>query len=131
MLHADCERWLVRGDLSVPGHQRHYGDLITAGSLRLGPGCWIHGGVKSNGDLYIGKGARIDGPIIGAGAVHIGARCQLAGPIVSERIVHLGAGTRIGTFERPTTLSTPRLVVAPGVMAHGTIWARTAGEVVA
>jgi hypothetical protein len=131
LTHAEGGRWLIRGDFTVAKRHFHRGDMVTTGELRLESNVWVCGGLKSNRDLYIGEGVRIDGPVIATGNLVVGENCQILGPLVSEQAIHLGAGTRIGAPDRQTTISALRLIAAPSVFVHGSVWVREHGEVTA
>ncbi len=130
LTRSDAGRWLIRGDLTVPRHSFHRGDIVASGTLRLEEGACIFGGLKSNQDLYLGRGVRIDGPVVAAGVIVVAEDCQILGPLVSEQVVHLGAGSRIGRIDRPTSVSAFQVVAASSVRAHGSVWARELGEVI-
>jgi hypothetical protein len=49
--------------------------------------------------------------------------------VVAERDGRIAAGTRIGSPERLTTLSTRCLEIETGSVVHGTVWAHNGGLV--
>jgi predicted acyltransferase (DUF342 family) len=101
---------------------------VVYGSLTIGEGCVIEGSVKAHGNLEIGRGTHIEGSVISVGDVKFQRDCSMRGPVLSETNLWVGTGCRMGTRENPTTVSAPRIVVAPGVIAYGSVWAREHGE---
>lgn len=122
-----ARRWLVHGRLTIPKHSYFKGDLVVYGTLRIGEGCHIQGSVKSHRDLHVGADTRIDGSAVSNREIVLGDRCVLKGPILAERAVRIGAWCRVGKRTNRTTISAPRIVVGPGVVSHGTVWAREHG----
>lgn len=124
-------RWRVRGDVAIPAGSRFDGDLVVTGRLRVGPGAQITGSLKSHQDMDLGDGTRVTGSVVCARGLILGTDCRISGPIVAEQEVVIHAGTQLGTTDQPTTVSAPQIRIASGVVAHGTVWAREGGEVVA
>lgn len=123
-----ARRWLVHRTLRIPAARRFRGDLVVYGSLTIGEDCVIEGSVKAHGNLEVGRGTHIEGSVIGVGDVRFQRDCSTRGPILSETSLWIAPGCRMGTDENPTTVSAPRIVVAAGVVAYGTVWAREHGE---
>jgi cytoskeletal protein CcmA (bactofilin family) len=124
-------RWRVRGDVEIPAGRTFDGDLVVTGRLRVGAGVRIKGSLKSHQELHLDARARVTGSVVSARSLSIGAECQIAGPVVAEREVMIHTGAQLGTETHPTTVSAPQIRVAAGDVAHGTVWARDGGEVVA
>lgn len=116
-------RWLVRGDLEIPAGRIVMADLVATGNLRIGAGAVVEGGVKCHGDLVLDGGAEVNGSVVSARDLRVGRGCRIHGPVIAERDAWIGSGTRLGTAERPTTLSVRQLEVEAGMVAHGTVWA--------
>lgn len=131
LLDQSAHRWLVNGVLSIPAHTSHCGNLVARGQVSIGDRTSIHGDIKSNGDLLIGDDVHIDGALVATGRLVIGARCVIKGPVVGDAQVTLGSGTVIGKPGMPTTVTAAEIRVEEGVLAHGTVWAREVGLVVA
>ena len=119
----------MRGDLEIPPHTRCEGDLVVHGRLRVGAGAVIAGSVKTHGELLLEEGARVEGSAVSAAAIRIEADCRLHGPVIAEEEITVAAGCELGSAARPTTVSAPRLMLYPGVVAYGTVWARESGKV--
>jgi len=122
-------RWLVQGDLIVPEWSTFTGDLVATGRLRVGAGAEITGSVKGRAGVWVEDDARVRGSVVSPRDLVIGARCHIGGPVIAEHEVRIGAGARVGTVDRPTTVSAPCVRVQAGVVVHGTIWARDEGWV--
>jgi hypothetical protein len=124
-------RWRVRGDVEIPAGSRFDGDLVVTGRLRVGTGARITGSLKSHKDMHLDTGASVVGSVVSARGLSIGAGCHIAGPVVAEQEVVIHTGAQLGTEAHPTTVSAPHIRATAGVGAHGTVWARDGGEVVA
>jgi predicted acyltransferase (DUF342 family) len=119
----------VEGDLEIPANCDVVEDLIVIGSLRVGAGSLLRRSVKTRGDLFVEGAVRVRGSVVANGSVSIGNGCTIEGVVVAERAITIGARTRIGSQDRLSTVSAPRITVAPGAVAHGTVWARESGQV--
>ena len=119
----------VSGDLDLPANSDVAEDLTVSGTLRVGAGSIVRRSLKCRGRLTIEDGVRVRGSLVSKSDVLIGANCAIGGVVVAERSVHIGANTRVGSDDTPSTVSAPEIVVAPGAVAHGTVWARDAGAV--
>ncbi|MHB8077723.1 MAG: bactofilin family protein [Candidatus Krumholzibacteriia bacterium] len=116
-------RWLVRGDLTIPAGRIVTADLVATGNLRVGAGALVEGGLKCHGDLELEGGVEVNGSVVSARDLRVGRGCRIHGPVIAEREARIGSGTRLGTAERPTTLSVRQLEIEAGAVAHGTVWA--------
>jgi len=121
-------RWLVRRRLELPAGARLEADLVVTGPARIGDGARILGSVKSHGDLELGRGVEVQGSVVSGRDVRIGEGCRVHGPVLAERNLFLGGGSVIGSPERLTTVSARGVRVAPGVVAHGTVWGHGEGR---
>ncbi len=128
---APSKRVLHDGDFEVQAGEIIRSDIVVRGNLRIGSGARICGSVKSTEDLLLDDGASVGGSLISARKMRIGPNCVVHGPVVAERELVIAAGTRCGTLEHPTTVSSPRIEVAEGVVVFGTLWAREQDQVVA
>ena len=124
-------RQLYNGDLELEAGSRIHAHLVVRGKLRVGRGSWVRGSVKSHGDTELEDGVRITGSLICGGSLKIGAACCIRGPVVSEGTLDIARATEIGTPSHPSTATALVIRVAEGVIAHGTVWARHGGRVVA
>jgi cytoskeletal protein CcmA (bactofilin family) len=122
-------RILVRGDIEIPAGARIEGAMVAAGRVRIGRGAWVSGNVKSGRGVYVEPGACVDGALVSGGAVHIAGSSWMKGPIVAERHISVGGNCHLGSPGQPTTVSAEAILVAPGVTAYGTVWARVVGRV--
>ena len=129
ILDAAAGRWLVRGDLEVPGKARVEANLVVTGTCSVGVGAHVLGSIKSHGDLVLSGGVRVDGSVVSGHRLVIGSECMVMGPVLSEMTIRLETACRIGTPERPTTVSAQRINAECGALAHGTVWARVTGQV--
>ncbi len=104
------------------------GDLVCQSDLTLGPRCSAGGSLKAHGHLLAGAGCHIAGNLVTHGRIALGAACAVQGSVISETEIVLGAGCVIGAPGRLATVSAPRILVAPDVVVHGTIWAGKVGR---
>lgn len=128
---SDTGRWLARGDLVVAGNTWHRGHLIASAGLRVGAGAFVAGSVKGNRDVVLGAGSRVHGSVVAGARVVLEQDSQAMGPIVAEEVVEIGPGCVVGAPGHPTTITAPRIRIAPGALVHGSVWAREEGEVLA
>lgn len=121
--------WRVDGDCRIPAGRCYAGSLVVTGLLTVGEGSRIEGSVKGYEGILLGRGASVGGAVVSGRAIHLLGEAAAGGPVVSETHVLLCAGSRVGTPDRPTTVSANEIVAEEGAQAHGTLWARTAGVV--
>ena len=107
------------------------GDLVCQSDLTLGPRCSAGGSLKAHGDLLAGAGCHIAGNLVSTGRIELGAACAVHGSVISETEIVLGAGCVIGAPGRLTTVAAPRILIAPDVVVHGTVWAGKVGRTLA
>jgi cytoskeletal protein CcmA (bactofilin family) len=119
----------VDGDLEIAADSTVDEDVVVTGTLRIGARSVLTRSVKSHGTLVLGDEVSVRGSIISSGDVIVGAHCTIAGVVVAERSVQVGSQSRIGSERIPSTVSAPRISVAAGSVVHGTVWARSAGDV--
>ena len=119
----------VNGDLHLGTEEMFLGNIIATGSIRVGAGSRIFGSAKGNGDVHLDSSTEVDGSLVSTRSVRIGADSFVKGPLLAEEEIHIGRGTTIGSPECPTTISAPRIYIAPDCTLHGTIWARVEGKI--
>jgi molybdopterin-binding protein len=119
------------GDFHLRDSDAFHGHIVAAGRVAIGENVLVIGNVKARTDLEIGSGTNLEGTAVSRGALSIAQRCYVKGPVLSEEEVIIGAGTQIGSPASPTTVSAPRVRLAPGAVVCGSIWARETGQVAA
>lgn len=122
-------RTRIKGDLHLGSGEMFLGDIIATGSISVGAESRIVGSAKGNANIELCEQGQINGSLISSGTIRLGKNCMLKGPVLAEEEITIGAGTRIGTPASPTTISAPRIRIAPDCVIHGTIWARVEGGV--
>lgn len=125
---CDKERWLMRGQLSVTANTWHRGHLIASEDLCIGAGTFVCGSVKGQ-NVTLALGSRVHGSVVAGARVIMESDSQAMGPIVAEDMVVIASGCVVGSLDHPTTITAPRIRIAPGALVHGSIWAREEGEV--
>lgn len=119
------------GDFHLRDSDAFHGHIVAVGKVAIEDNVLVIGSVKARTDVEIGSGTQIEGTLVSRGGTSIGANCYVRGPILSEGEVIIGPGTQVGTPASPTTVSAPRIRIAPGAVVCGAIWAREIGEVTA
>lgn len=124
-------RWYIQRSLKLPKEKQIEADLVVTGELRIGEGSRIVGNIKSRKDLYLEPGVEVFGSVVSERDLHLGEGCRIHGPLLAERAVTIARDCAIGSPQDPTTVSARKIEVAPGVVAHGTVWAREEGVLLA
>ncbi|WP_456427550.1 bactofilin family protein [Rhodocaloribacter sp.] len=127
--HETAARTYVNGDLDVPARHRLEGNVVVTGRLRIGAGAHLTGSLKAHGDVLTAEDVIIDGNVFAGGDVRLGARGLVRGVVSAEGALVVETGARLGSPERPTTVSGRHVRIATGVRAHGVVWALEAGSV--
>jgi cytoskeletal protein CcmA (bactofilin family) len=121
-LRVNGEVHLATGDV-VQGH------IVALGTVRIDAGARVTGSVKSHATVRLGGSVEVHGAITSSGRIDLAERCFVRGPVLCEDEVVIGTGTQVGSPDSPTTISAPRIRLAPGAVVYGTLWARESGEV--
>ncbi len=119
----------IHGSLHLGPGEVLLGNIVATGAIRIEEGGRIHGSAKGNGDIELRPQTRIDGSLISTGVIRIGSHCMIKGPVLAEHEISIAPDTQIGTSDSPTTISAPRIRIAPDCVVHGTLWARLEGSV--
>lgn len=122
-------RWVAQGDLEIPAGEVFRGDLVVRGDLVMRRGAGIDGSIKAHGDVRLEPGVCVAGAVVSTRSISAVGRCSVDGPIVAEREVRLGAGSVVGAAGAPATVTAPVIRVEPGVVVHGTVWAKEDGTI--
>jgi predicted acyltransferase (DUF342 family) len=128
-LDRPLRRWRVAGDFTLRSGEELQGNLVAASTVRLGDGCRVVGSIKSHGDTLVGAECEIDGSVVSTACVRIAGDSFVRGPVLAEEEVVVGPGAQIGAPDMLTTISAPRIRIAPGSLVHGTLWPREKGSV--
>lgn len=124
-------RGLAGGSVGIPAGKAWQGDLVCHGQLSIGAGCQVDGSLKARGGLVLGAGCRVTGSVFAEGAIHLHPGCVVLGAVVSETALRADADCIFGAPGAPTTAAAPAMSLAPGVTAHGTVWADHRGRTLA
>lgn len=120
-------RLLAHGDFHLASGDVLQGHVVASGDVLIDGGSRIMGSVKSHGRTEIGAGTEIHGALVSASSLRLAGETFLRGPILAEGELVIGPGTIIGAPDAPTTISAPRIRIAPGSVIHGSVWARYEG----
>ena len=120
--------YAIDGDLDLPPNSLIHGDFVVRGTVTIGRNSRVEGSIKSRKRMWIQRGTTIKGSVISS-ELEIESDCRIRGPVVasSEMIIHTGC--RLGDEMHPTSVTAPYILVDPGVLAFGTVWARERGRV--
>jgi predicted acyltransferase (DUF342 family) len=124
-------RLLCEGDFEIAEGEVVSGSVVARGRLLIRSGARVCGSAKSHHEMILEPGVTVDGSLISASTMRIGPNCAIHGPVIAEREIKIAAGTCCGSFDLPTTISSPRVQVQEGVIVFGTLWARESGRIVA
>jgi carbonic anhydrase/acetyltransferase-like protein (isoleucine patch superfamily) len=119
----------IDDDLDIPAGSQIDEDLIVSGQVRVGEGSTIRRSIKSHRTLELSRGVSVRGSLVSNTDVVVADDCAIGGIVVAERSIQIGARTRIGRQATLSTVSAPKITVAPGAVVHGTVWARESGFV--
>ena len=120
----------ANGDFHLRDSDAFHGHIVAAGRVEIEDNVLVIGSVKARTHVAIGSGTHLEGTIVSRGRTTIGAQCYVKGPVLSEDEITIGPGTQIGTPACPTTVSAPRIRIAPGAVVCGAVWARESGQVI-
>ena len=122
-------RVLAGGDFRLDCGDVLQGHVIAAGSVWLGAGSRVLGSLKSRHHAHIGRGSEIQGAVVSSTGLDVAGASHIRGPVIAEGELTIGPETQIGSPEAPTSVSAPRIRMAPGSVVYGTLWARDEGRV--
>lgn len=120
----EAGRWLVKGDLLIPGNSYLLADIVVQGNITIGSGATIEGSIKAYGNVELDADVKIVGAIVSEKNILLGEKCRVQGPISAERCVMIKSSTVIGSMSSPTTVTANRIKAENEVVAHGTLWAK-------
>lgn len=119
----------INGDLHLGSDEMLLGNIIVTGSIRVDERTHIFGSAKGNGDIEVREQVEIQGSLVSTKTIRLASNCYVKGPLLAENEIVIGPGTQIGTPNSLTTVSAPRIRIAPDCVVHGTLWARVEGRV--
>lgn len=113
--------------LTIDSNHAWRGDLVRRGDVVMGCDCRTLGSIKTHGSLVLGPGCHVSGSLFARGEIVLGPGCVVLGCIASETAIRLESGCQVGSPEQASTVTAPRLDIAPAVRVHGTVWAEDCG----
>jgi cytoskeletal protein CcmA (bactofilin family) len=120
--------YAIDSDLDLPPDSLIRGDFVVRGAVRIGRNSRVEGSIKSQKGMSIQRGSTIQGSVIG-GELEIESDCRIRGPVAASGEIIIHTGCRLGEQMHPTSVTAPYILVDPGVLAFGTVWARERGIV--
>jgi predicted acyltransferase (DUF342 family) len=121
--------WRVDGDVTIPPGSAVLGSLIVRGNLIIGQGSRVQGSIKARGEMRIMSGCTLVGAVSARGRVVIDAGSRISGPVISETEIILDNAI-VGVASKRTTITAPRVVMAPGATVYGAVMAADGGYTV-
>ncbi len=122
-------RIVVQKDFMLRPGEFLRSNVVARRRIELAQGTQVVGSLKSKAAMELGSGVLVQGSLVSASDLRIGQSGFVLGPVLAERELVIGSGTHIGTPGHLTTVSAPRIRIAPGACIHGTLWAREEGLV--
>ena len=122
-------RIVVKKDFTLRPGEFLRSNVVAGRRIQLAEGTQVVGSLKSKAAMELDSGVLIQGSLVSASDLRIGPAGFVLGPVLAERELVIGSGTHIGTPDHLTTVSAPRIRIAPGAHIHGTLWAREEGLV--
>jgi hypothetical protein len=123
------QRIRVQGNFVVPAGETLNAHVIATGELRFGPGARFFGSAKSYKDTVVEQDACVHGSIVCGGTLHLRPGSFVAGPVMAEGDILMDRGSSVGRPDALTTVSSSGAKIVAGCQLHGTVWARTQGNV--
>jgi hypothetical protein len=127
VVEVKAGRWLVKGALWLGARKIVSADLVATGRVEIGEGTRINGSIKSHKDMVLARGVVVTGSVVSGRSITIGEGCRIHGPIIAEETITIGASCLLGSPDSQTTVSAKKIIVSPGVVCHGTVWAHEEG----
>lgn len=121
--------YYVKGDCELVADSIYHGSLIVTGRLIIGYRTTLIGNIKTHKDILLREGASVQGAVTCEKFIHLFADTSVLGPLFSERDIVIGANAVIGRAEAPTSVNARNILVDPGAVVHGSIWAHEIGMV--
>jgi predicted acyltransferase (DUF342 family) len=128
-LQQTPQLFLIKGDCTLPAGHMYTGSLVVTGLLTIGASTTVVGDIKARGGLQVGNRACIQGAITCEKQIYMFSNSRAFGPLVSESDILIGSNAVIGLEEAQTTVSARNIIVEPGALVHGTVWAHEIGMV--
>jgi len=122
-------RLRIEGDFILPAGETRKANVIASGVVRFGCGSRLFGSAKGYKDVILEEDSQVHGSIVCGRTLRLGPRSFIAGPATSESNVVIAQGSRVGTAEALTTVTSCEVTIAPECELHGTVWARKLGSV--
>lgn len=119
--------YFVQGDCDLVANTTYQGSLIVTGRLTIGSKTSVIGDIKVRKDLQVMDGARVQGAVTCNKNILVFSDASFLGPVLSERDIVIGLNTVIGRPDALTTVSARNILVAEGVIVHGSICAHDIG----
>ncbi len=129
MFMSSRPRLRIQGNFVLPAGETVNANIIATGDVRCGRGSRLFGSVKSYKNTVIDEEASVQGSIVSGGTIRLGPHSFVAGPLMAEGDVLIARGSRVGSADALTTISSCGVQIATGCELHGTIWARVLGSI--
>lgn len=122
-------RLCIQGNFVLPAGETVNANVIATGDVHCGRGSRLLGSAKSYKNTVIDEDAQVHGSIVSGGTIRLGPHSFVTGPLMAEGDVLIACGSRVGSTDALTTISSCGVQIATGCQLHGTVWARVLGSV--
>jgi hypothetical protein len=129
MFASSRPRLRIQGNFVLPAGETVHANVIATGDVRCGPRSRLFGSAKSYKNTVIDEDARVHGAIVSGQTIRLGRRSFVTGPLMAEGDVLISGGSRVGSADALTTISSCGVQIATGCQLHGTVWARVRGTI--
>lgn len=129
MFASSRPRLRVQGNFILAAGETLNANVIATGNVHFGAGARLLGSAKSYKDTLIDEDACVHGSIVSGGTMRLGPRSFVGGPLIAEGDVLIARGSRVGSPDVLTTISSRAVQIAAGCELHGTVWARVRGSI--
>lgn len=111
----------IERDLEIPSGVLVSGNLVVAGSLRIGLGAIVEGNVKAHHEIELADEAQVSGSVVSRTRLMVGQSAWIGGPAIAEDRIRLGRDSVVGSPTQPATVSAAEVELASGATVFGQV----------
>jgi len=111
----------IEQNLEIPEGMLVSGNLVVAGTLRIGLGTIVDGSIKAHGEIVLADEAQVSGSVVSRTRLTVGQTAWIGGPAIAEDRIRLGRDSVVGSPTRPATVSATEVELAGGATVYGLI----------
>lgn len=121
--------WRIEGDCRIPASHQLQGPLVVTGSLAMAHDSVVQGDLKVHGDVQLSPRAMVTGALVCKNHIDLGSASAVQGPVLCAGDLSIGDAAVLGSPQQTTSVSAERIRVQASATAHGTVCARSSGQV--